>query len=73
MVEINLGKIDRFVKNRAVAAYSWCNENIIIKLSKSGMITGTVFTAALMVITILCRSSFLDLEYTSRWFLWQQP
>lgn len=69
MVNIQSGRAYRLIKNHFIRSFDWVNENITFKTSKLGYLLGAFVTAALMVFTIINRSSFTELENSSRWLL----
>lgn len=62
-------KFRRIFRNHIIGLYRWFRENVTFKTSKSGFLTGGLFAAVLMIFTIANRSSFIDIENTSRWYL----
>ncbi|MBR6903151.1 MAG: hypothetical protein IKN39_04605, partial [Clostridia bacterium] len=69
MLEVKLSRANHLIKNYSIKVYNWIIENIVIKSSKAGIITGSIFTAVLMIATVVFNSCFIELEYTSRWLL----
>lgn len=69
MTELNFNKSYRFLKMRTLYLLKWMKDNISFSANKSGMITGGIIAAGLMALTIFNKSSFTELENSSRWFL----
>lgn len=69
MQGISIGKVQRYLKQHAISSFEWINENITFKTKKSGYITGGIFAAALMLLSILNNANFIELESSSRWYL----
>ena len=69
MLEVKLSRANHLIKNYLIKVYNWVIDNVVIKSSKAGIITGSIFTAVLMVATVAFNSCFIELEYTSRWLL----
>ncbi len=60
-----LSKINGFFKKTIF----WLKDNVTITSGKTGFITGSVFAAVLMIISVLNYSSFTSLESEYRWVL----
>ncbi len=69
MTEINFNKVPRSIKNYLLRVYNWLKNNTVFKSNKTGLLTGSVFTAVLMIVTFLNRDSFISIENSSRWLL----
>ena len=69
MAEINFNRMSRRIKNFIQSVYEWFRENTVLKSTKTGFIIGSVFTAVLMIVTIINRNSFIETETTGRWLL----
>ena len=69
MVSIRHGSIHSAIKNHFVCSYNWICENMTFKTSKTGFLIGGLVAAVLMIFTIINRSSFIELESSSRWLL----
>ncbi len=69
MTEINFNRMSRKIKNFIHSVYEWFRENTVLKSTKTGFIIGSVFTAVLMIVTIINRNSFIETETTGRWLL----
>ena len=59
----------QFFRKHIIGLYRWLRENVTFKTRKVGFLTGGLFSAVLMIFTIANRSSFIDIENTSRWYL----
>lgn len=69
MTEINFNRMSRRIKNFIQSVYEWFRENTVLKSTKTGFLIGSVFTAVLMIVTIINRNSFIETETTGRWLL----